>query len=62
MLCIKVHLKISNERRPLALWIFPGLIYCPIVHLDKQERTLTTFAGEVLNAPMWAEETIGHKL
>lgn len=36
--------KISNEQRPLALWIFHGFVYCPIVYLDKQERTLTTSA------------------
>lgn len=54
--------KISNERRPLALWIFHGFIYCALVYLDKQGRTLTTFVAEVLNVPMWAAETTGYKL
>lgn len=42
--------------------IFHGFISCPIVYLDKQEGTLTTFAGKVQNMPTWTEEAMDNKL
>lgn len=58
----QVSFKISNEGRPLTLNFFHGIAYCPIMYLDKQEGTLTTFVEDMLNAVFWAEETLGYKL
>lgn len=60
ILCSKFHLKSARNKDPWH-WAFHGIVYCPIMYLDKQKGTLTTLAEEVLNVPIWQEETGGYK-
>lgn len=56
ILCSKFHLKSARNKDPWH-WAFHGIVYCPIMYLDKQKGTLITLAEEVLNVPIWPEET-----
>lgn len=62
ILCIKFHLKSAMKEDLWHCEFLHGIAYCPIMYLDKQEGTLTTFVEDMLNVLFWAEETLGYKL